>query len=298
MLGDVFGNSPTDGRMALNGSSLSKEVRAALDAAGIPKEGSTYLINKAYGISGVQLAWQKGTGKDVTLDRAIIDYMGGIEYFVSKGYTSFNTATPWGPGGIATLTLSNPSGSGRGSGGGSGGGGGGGGRTLASTEYHGTVSVSKTPKYVFTAWHRRPSGELCDMKVDVSWSNFRKVVYYSDGSSDEIPVEVTKVEAYHVIERYDDKGQMYVWPVETLASSLGSSGHVKHLWQYERAGKPGSMVYYLLRLETGDAIEVTFEVPVNGFSTTYLNPDEAETMADKVAPTWWCSPRDSQTVSF
>jgi len=300
VLGDVFGAGPNDGRMALSASGLSASVRAALDAAGIPKEGGTYLIHQAYGIAGVSLGWQQNanqkqwTYQPGTLGEALT--RAALPKLVNAGYTNFNSAYIWAGSGIATLTLSNPSG---GNGGSSGGGGGGSpSRTVTGTEYHGTVSVSKTPTYVFTAWHRRPNGELADMKVDVSWSNFRKVIRYSDGTTSTVPVSVTKVEAYHVIERYDDKGQMYVWPVGTLGPvTLGSSGHIKQMWQYERAGKPGSMVYYLLRLDTGDTVEVTFEVPVNGFSTMSINPDEPE-MADKIAPIWYRSPKDAETVNF
>ncbi|MGB9886793.1 MAG: hypothetical protein ACPLRW_07345 [Moorellales bacterium] len=101
VLGTVFApsNNLNQGQMAVSASALTPEVRAALDAAGVPASNGYYLIHDARSNPNVAVDWTSSPG------------------------TLYNSAYPadWGGGGIAYLTISGTaaSGSGSSSGGGS-----------------------------------------------------------------------------------------------------------------------------------------------------------------------------------
>jgi len=142
-------------------------------------------------------------------------------------------------------------------------------------EVHGSITISKTPQYVFTNKHTRSDGTPCDMTLNISYNLNKKV---------------TNIRAIHVINRYQDKGVMYVEPYSAVKNVGGTSGSAVLKFQYDKPGDENSTMYVYFDLEGGGSLEVRMNIPVNGiYSDSKFNlPD----------PVLKKSVKDSETVSF
>jgi len=145
-----------------------------------------------------------------------------------------------------------------------------------------TVTVSKSPTYIYTKWHVDENKVPASMTITITVSNL---------TMDKKPASVSKIEAYHVINRYEGKGQETIYPVSSSMS--GSSATFK--FEYPHAGDKNSLVNFLITVSNGTQtakIRVYAPVPVNGFQTTGMVVDR------DVTPQFDRSVLDSETISF
>jgi hypothetical protein len=142
-------------------------------------------------------------------------------------------------------------------------------------EVHGTISVSKTPQYVFTNKHTLPDGSVCDMTLNVSYALNKKV---------------TNIRAIHVVNRYQNKGVLYVEPYSTVKNVGGTSGSAVLKFQYEKPGDENSTLHVYFDLEGGGSLEIQMSIPING-----IYADSKFNIPD---PVFKKSIKDSEVITF
>lgn len=145
-----------------------------------------------------------------------------------------------------------------------------------------TVTVTKSPTYIFTKWHVDENKIPSSMTVTITVSN-AKIAGYS--------ASVTSIQAYHVINRYEGKGTETIYPVSSNVS--GSTGIFK--FEYPHAGDKNSMLNFIVTITNSKGtanVRIYAPVPVNGFQTTGLVVDK------DVTPKFDRSILDSETISF
>ena len=146
----------------------------------------------------------------------------------------------------------------------------------------GTVTVTKTPPYIYTKWHVDEDKVPASMTITITVSNL---------TIDKKPATVSKIEAYHVINRYQNNGTETIYPVS--ASMSGSSATFK--FEYPHAGDKNSLVNFFITASNGAQtakIRVYAPVPVNGFQTTGMVVDK------DVTPQFDKSVLDNETINF
>ncbi|GAB6118829.1 hypothetical protein JCM16816_24260 [Thermoanaerobacter brockii subsp. lactiethylicus] len=139
----------------------------------------------------------------------------------------------------------------------------------------GTVTISKTPQYVFTNKHTREDGSVCDMTLNISYTFNKKI---------------TSIRAVHVINRYQNKGVLYVEPYSVIKNIGDVTGSAVMKFQYDKPGDENSTLYIYFTAEDGKTAEVQLKIPVNGFyaDSKFNLPD----------PQWKKSEQDNWTVIF
>ncbi|MDI3519674.1 MAG: hypothetical protein PWQ34_1821, partial [Caldanaerobacter sp.] len=142
-------------------------------------------------------------------------------------------------------------------------------------EVHGTISVSKTPQYVFTNKHTLPDGSVCDMTLNISY---------------ELNKKVTNIRAIHVVNRYQNKGVLYVEPYSTVKNVGGTSGSAVLKFQYEKPGDENSTLHVYFDLEGGGSFEIQMNIPING-----IYADSKFNIPD---PVFKKSVKDSEVITF
>ena len=142
-------------------------------------------------------------------------------------------------------------------------------------EVHGTISVSKTPQYVFTNKHTLPDGSVCDMTLNISYALNKKV---------------TNIRAVHVVNRYQNKGVLYVEPYSVTKNVGGTSGSAVLKFQYEKPGDENSTLHVYFDLEGGGSFEIQMNIPING-----IYADSKFNIPD---PAFKKSVKDSEVITF
>lgn len=138
----------------------------------------------------------------------------------------------------------------------------------------GSITLSKTPKYVFSAWHNRENGEVCDMRFVLNWDASKRV---------------TKVEAYHDTIRLKNKGTIKVHASE-LDFKSGKKGSYRGRLEFPKAATSNSKLHIILTADDGTTAHCYCKIPVNGFYG--INIAERVTGRTK----WGCSLQDEGNV--
>ncbi|MDO8886411.1 hypothetical protein, partial [Candidatus Oleimmundimicrobium sp.] len=113
----------------------------------------------------------------------------------------------------------------------------------------GSITLSKTPKYIFSAFHNRENGETCDMRFTLNWDASKKVI---------------KVEAYHDTIRLKNKGTIKVH-ASTLDFKSGKKGSYKGRLEFPKAATSNSELHIILTADDGTTAHCYCKIPVNGF---------------------------------
>jgi hypothetical protein len=145
-----------------------------------------------------------------------------------------------------------------------------------------TVTVSKSPTYVYTKWHVDENKTPAGMTVTITVSN---------ATIDNQPASVTSIQAYHVINRFEGQGQETIYPVSSSVN--GGTGTFK--FEYPHAGDSSSTLNFIVTITNSKSsakVRIYAPIPVNGFRTTGMVVDK------DVTPQFDKSVLDSETISF
>jgi murein DD-endopeptidase MepM/ murein hydrolase activator NlpD len=142
----------------------------------------------------------------------------------------------------------------------------------------GTITITKTPTYVFTRWNKTADGQPSRMDITISWDNLNLLILRADKTVlRSEPITVTRAESQHRINRYTIP-ETYSWGTLTyskLTNYSAGSGSYRAVYEYDKAGKPNSPFtftgYYTCEGEE-KSFSVTVYIPVNGIATTLLRP--------------------------
>jgi hypothetical protein len=112
----------------------------------------------------------------------------------------------------------------------------------------GTITVERDREFVLT--HRwRPDHQAFDMVLTVTHSLNR---------------EVTGIHAVHILDRFQNMGQMFVYPT---ALPGGPTSH-RFGFTYTHPGQPSSTVHITLQFAGGETFRFEVQIPVNGITVT------------------------------
>lgn len=151
---------------------------------------------------------------------------------------------------------------------------------------HGTITVQKTPSFVFTKWHWLTQDgnwhsyidERAHVRITISWTCEKPV----DGTSH-----------YAEVTRNDDLGSVDRILIATHVFPDGeASGEMQTVTEYEHAGN-AKHTFELHALD-GSVTKVYFEIPVNGFNGV----NTGENSIDSDENEFLRSTRDRETISF
>lgn len=158
-----------------------------------------------------------------------------------------------------------------------------GGNTVRTSDLvHGKITVTQTPNFVFTKWHRDQNGNPASMTITIKWEDIRiGSIFETPTGLSEVtaPAYVTNVVAFHNIHRYTNKPiESNNWvtehPVESNVDLANQQATFK--FQYRKAGREDSTVYFKLYLNGSDKyILIYCNVPVNGYNPSLFR--EAKT---------------------
>lgn len=179
---------------------------------------------------------------------------------------------------------------------------------------HGSLTIRKSPRYIFVQHHKLQSGDPCHMDVTVSWSNLRyedviqhreirqawlptgEVVDWLHTWDEPImrPANVTGVDIYHNLNRYENKGTDKIRPERRYRVDGGSSGQADFRFEYNNPGDETSTLVVVVHTTEGD-IGLNANIPVNAYKGINVDPILAES---KELPGWKASERDEWTINF
>jgi hypothetical protein len=131
---------------------------------------------------------------------------------------------------------------------------------------HGKITVEKSPKYVFTHWHKDNNGEEACMDMRLSWD-----LLDEEGTPSEKKID--RLFIYEEVVRYEDKG---IQEVEIFNSNVppSASGHVDTKTYFDYSGDPGSKLHIYLYASSGEQAHIYFNNPINGFRSINLGRDD------------------------
>ncbi|MCM8901742.1 peptidoglycan DD-metalloendopeptidase family protein [Caldicoprobacter algeriensis] len=149
----------------------------------------------------------------------------------------------------------------------------------------GTITISKTPTYVFTKFNKTPSGQPSNMDITISWSNLNLLILRADKTVlHSEPITVTRAESQHRINRYTQP-ETYSWGTlvySKLTNNSPGNGSYRAIYEYNKAGKPNSpftFTGYYIHEGQEKSFSITVNIPVNSISTTLLRPSTILTLS-------------------
>ncbi|AEE97566.1 Peptidase M23 [Mahella australiensis 50-1 BON] len=138
----------------------------------------------------------------------------------------------------------------------------------------GNITITTTPTYIYTKWHKDANGNPAQAQITVTWDNLNLLFLRADKTVlRSEPITVTKADSQHRIDRYTIIPS-YSWGIlknQTLTGISGGKGVYRAYYEYDKAGKPTSPFTFTgtyLSEGTEKSFDVTVEIPVNGISTT------------------------------
>lgn len=166
-------------------------------------------------------------------------------------------------------------------------------------DVHATITITKTPTYVYTKWHKDVNNVPAHMTITISWQNVRvgSIVDMPDGPTEvTTPATITDVVALHDIHRYtnnvpDDYNWQTIYPVDEQLDLPHNKA--TFTFEYPKPGQPDSTIYFKLYLNgTNKYFCVYAKIPVNGYGVSfYQDSKNANPGFDK-------SMKDTETISF
>ncbi len=131
---------------------------------------------------------------------------------------------------------------------------------------HGTVTVRKEPRYVFTRWHKNEAGEESEMELEVKWD-------IENG-------KIEKVKVYEDLHRFDEKG---IERIDICNKHLDpkQKGSISSNVKFENAGSEESKLHIYLYSSDGRVAHVYFSNPINGFRSINIKEDGIDKDADE-----------------
>ncbi|SHF95647.1 hypothetical protein SAMN02746089_02817, partial [Caldanaerobius fijiensis DSM 17918] len=166
-------------------------------------------------------------------------------------------------------------------------------------DVHATITITKTPTYVYTKWHKDVNNVPAHMTITISWQNVRvgSIVDMPDGPTEvTTPATVTDVVALHDIHRYtnnvpDEYNWQTIYPVDTQLDLAHNKA--TFTFEYPKPGQPDSTIYFKVYLNgTNKYFCVYVKVPVNGYGVSFYQD------STKTDPGFDKSMKDSETISF
>ncbi len=129
---------------------------------------------------------------------------------------------------------------------------------------HGEVIVEKSPRYIFTRWHKDQNNEECSMELNVSWK-----VDNSNLSEGEEEKEIVRIYIYQDICRFNNKG---IEKVTIFNGNVTPSveGSINTVTKFDYSGSEESILHIYLYAQNGESAHVYFNNPINGFRSINL----------------------------
>jgi len=139
---------------------------------------------------------------------------------------------------------------------------------------HGEVIVEKSPRYIFTRWHKDQNNEECNMELNVSWK-----VNNSNLSEGEEEKEIVRIYIYQDICRFNNKG---VEKVIIFNSNVTPSveGSINTITKFDYSGTEESILHIYLYARNGESAHVYFNNPINGFRSINLSSEGSNSDAN------------------
>jgi hypothetical protein len=139
---------------------------------------------------------------------------------------------------------------------------------------HGKVIVEKSPKYIFTKWHKDSSGKEACMTLKITWKVDNSLI-----SIEEDKRKINRVYIYEDVARYNDNGidKVIIYDGNVTSAEEGSQDvEVK----FDYAGSEDSLLHVYLYAENGEVGHISFINPINGFRSINIDQGGTETNPD------------------
>ena len=139
---------------------------------------------------------------------------------------------------------------------------------------HGEVIVEKSPKYIFTRWHKDQNNEECSMKLNVSWK-----VDNSELLEGEEEKKIIRIYIYQDICRFNNNG---VEKVTIFNGNVTPSveGSINTITKFDYSGSEESILHIYLYAQNGESAHVYFNNPINGFRSINLSSEGSSSDAN------------------
>lgn len=166
---------------------------------------------------------------------------------------------------------------------------------------HATVTITKTPTYIYTKWHVNKDNVPAHMDITISWQNVRigRLINVNGQVQEEItPATVTNVVAFHDIHRYtkiipDDFNWQTIYPNPSYTQLDLKNNRATFRFEYPKAGRTDSTIYFKLYLNGTDQYFCVYaKIPVNGYGVSFYQD------STKTDPGFDKSVKDTETISF
>jgi len=130
---------------------------------------------------------------------------------------------------------------------------------------HGEVIIDKSPKFIFTKWHKDKNNEECCMEMNLSWK-----VDNSELLESEEEKEIVRIYIYQDIYRFDNKGieKVIIFNEDISPSAEGS---INTITWFDYSGSEDSILHVYLYAQNGESAHIYFSNPINGFRSINLN---------------------------
>ncbi|AFK85895.1 MULTISPECIES: hypothetical protein [Thermoanaerobacterium] len=174
-------------------------------------------------------------------------------------------------------------------------------------DVHGTITINKTPNFVFTEYHKDANGYPAYMDITIKWQNIQiGHIMDTPGGKTEIRSNaiVSNVVAFHNIHRYTNyalpsDNYETEYPVEQNLDLAHNQATFRFM--YRKAGQTDSTLYFKLYLNGTDKYFCVYvNIPVNGFTTTFFNDgkDHSNYGFDTSNPNYKQTTIQTETITF
>jgi hypothetical protein len=181
-------------------------------------------------------------------------------------------------------------------------------RQVTADSVHATITINKTPNFVFTKWHTDEKGYPAYMDITIKWKNVEigSVIDTPDGPHEvRTQAYVTNVVAFHNIHRYTN----YLFPDDNWETEYPvmqnidlANQEATFRFMYRKAGQEDSTLYFKLYLNGTDKYFCVYvHIPVNGFNTTFFqdNQNSSSNPGFKTSnPNWQQTNIQTETITF
>lgn len=180
-------------------------------------------------------------------------------------------------------------------------------RQVTADSVHATITINKTPNFVFTKWHTDANGYPAYMDITIKWKNVEigSIIDTPTGPREvRTPAYVTKVVAFHNIHRYtnyllEDDNWETEYPVMENIDIANQQATFRFM--YRKAGQEDSTLYFKLYLNGTDKYFCVYvHIPVNGFNATFFqdNQDHSNPGFKTSNPNWQQTNIQTETITF